>query len=148
LKTNNNKIKEKELIVKSKTNNLSEIRDFVYAAASDAGISADVIENIILAVDEACTNIIKHAYKSFPEGEIIIKIKYSDKKFTIVIIDHGAPFKPETIPDPDLQKYYLQHRIGGLGMYLMKSLMDEVKYVSVPGKYNQVMLSKNLNVSH
>ena len=148
MKTNNKKIKEKELIVKSKTNNLSEIRDFVYAAASDAGISADVIENIILAVDEACTNIIKHAYKSFPEGEIIIKIKYSDKKFTIVIIDHGAPFKPETIPDPDLQKYYLQHRIGGLGMYLMKSLMDEVKYVSVPGKYNQVMLSKNLNVSH
>ena len=148
MKTNSKKIKEKELVVKSRTNNLSEIRDFVYAAASEAGIIAEVIENIILAVDEACTNIIKHAYKSFPEGEITIKIKYTDKKFTIVIIDHGAPFKPETIPDPDLQKYYLQHRIGGLGMYLMKSLMDEVKYISVPGKYNQVMLSKNLNISH
>jgi len=148
LKTNNKKIKEKEIIVKSRTDNLSDIRDFVYTSASEAGILTDVIENIILAVDEACTNIIKHAYKSYPEGEITIKIKYSDKKFTILIIDHGAPFKPETIPDPDLQKYYLQHRIGGLGMYLMKSLMDEVKYVSVPGKYNQVMLSKNLNVSH
>ena len=148
MKTNNKKIKEKEIIVKSRTDNLSDIRDFVYTSASEAGILTDVIENIILAVDEACTNIIKHAYKSYPEGEITIKIKYSDKKFTILIIDHGAPFKPETIPDPDLQKYYLQHRIGGLGMYLMKSLMDEVKYVSVPGKYNQVMLSKNLNVSH
>ena len=148
MKTNSKKIKEKELVVKSRTNNLSEIRDFVYAAASEAGIIAEVIENIILAVDEACTNIIKHAYKSFPEGEITIKIKYTDKKFTIVIIDHGAPFKPETIPDPDLQKYYLQHRIGGLGMYLMKSLMDEVKYISVPGKYNQVLLSKNLNITH
>jgi serine/threonine-protein kinase RsbW len=148
LKTNSKKIKEKELVVKSRTNNLSEIRDFIYAAASEAGIIPEVIENIILAVDEACTNIIKHAYKSFPEGEITIKIKYTDKKFTIVIIDHGAPFKPETIPDPDLQKYYLQHRIGGLGMYLMKSLMDEVKYISVPGKYNQVMLSKNLNITH
>jgi serine/threonine-protein kinase RsbW len=147
LKTNSKKIKEKELVVKSRTDNLSEIRDFVYTAASEAGFLSDVIENIILAVDEACTNIIKHAYKSYPEGEITINIKFTNKKFTILIIDHGAPFRPETIPDPDLQKYYQQHRIGGLGMYLMKSLMDEVKYISVPGKYNQVMLSKNLNIT-
>lgn len=141
----NKKLKEKVLVVQSRTNNLSTIRDFVYAAALDVGFSTDVIDNIILAVDEACTNIIKHAYKSYPEGEITIKLKHKDKKFTVVIIDHGAPFNPESIPDPDLQKYYRQHRVGGLGMYLMKSLMDEVKYVSVPGKYNQVLLSKNLN---
>jgi serine/threonine-protein kinase RsbW len=147
LKTNSKKIKEKELVVKSRTDNLSEIRDFVYNAASEAGFLSEVIENIILAVDEACTNIIKHAYRSYPEGEITINIKYTNKKFTILIIDYGAPFRPETIPDPDLQKYYQQHRIGGLGMYLMKSLMDEVKYISVPGKYNQVMLSKNLNIT-
>jgi len=141
----NKKLKDKMLVVQSRTNNLSTIRDFVYAAALDAGFSVEVIDNIILAVDEACTNIIKHAYKSYPEGEITIKLKRKDKKFTVVIIDHGVPFKPETIPDPDLQKYYRQHKVGGLGMYLMKSLMDEVKYVSVPGKYNQVLLSKNLN---
>ncbi len=141
----NKKIKDKVLVVQSKTNNLSTIRDFVYAAALDVGFSKDVIDNIILAVDEACTNIIKHAYKSYPEGEITIKLKYKEKKFTVLIIDHGVPFNPESIPDPDLQKYYRQHRVGGLGMYLMKSLMDEVKYVSVPGKYNQVLLSKNLN---
>ena len=148
MKTNSKKIKEKELVVKSRTNNLSFIRDFVYRAAAEVGIPAEIIENIILAVDEACTNIIKHAYKSYPEGEITIKLKYSNKKFTILIVDHGAPFKPDSIPDPDLQKYYRQHRIGGLGMYLMKSLMDEVKYVSIPGKYNQVLLTKNLNVTH
>jgi serine/threonine-protein kinase RsbW len=145
LKTDNKKIKEKELTVKSITNNLSIIRDFVYNAATGIGFPSDVIDNIILAVDEACTNIIKHAYKSYPEGEITVKLRYADKKFTIVIMDHGVPFKPETVPDPDLQTYYRQHRVGGLGMYLMKSLMDEVKYVSVPGKYNQVLLSKNLN---
>jgi serine/threonine-protein kinase RsbW len=147
LKTENKKLKEKELSVKSKTNNLSIIRDFVYAAATEVGFPAEVIDNIILAVDEACTNIIKHAYKSYPEGEITVKLKYADKKFTIIIMDHGTPFKPDTVPDPDLQTYYRQHRVGGLGMYLMKSLMDEVKYVSVPGKYNQVLLSKNLNTA-
>ncbi len=148
LKSKNNKSEEKELTVKSRTENLSAIRNFVSSGALELGISLKVVENIILAVDEACTNIIKHAYQYFPEGEIIVRLKFSREKFTVIIIDHGVPFQPETIPDPDLQTYYRQHRVGGLGMFLMKSLMDEVKYVSVPGKYNQVLLSKNLPATH
>jgi len=148
LKSKNHKLEENELTVKSRTENLSAIRNFVSAGALEIGIPLKIVENIILAVDEACTNIIKHAYKYFPEGEIIVKLKFSREKFTVIIIDHGVPFEPETIPDPDLQTYYRQHRVGGLGMYLMKSLMDEVKYVSVPGKYNQVLLSKNLLTTH
>lgn len=141
----NTKPKTKELVVESRTENLSDIRDFVSSAARDAGIKDEVIESMMLAVDEACTNIIKHAYKSYPEGEIIIQLKYSSKKFTIIIKDYGNSFEPGSIPDPDLQKYFEQRRVGGLGMYLMKTLMDEVSYESVPGKYNKVMLSKNLN---
>lgn len=139
------KIEEKKLIIKSKTENLSEIREFIYSTAEEIGFTSDTIDDIILAVDEACTNIIKHAYKSFPEGEIEINLKYSDKKFLIEIVDYGTAFHPETVPPPDLKKYYQQRRVGGLGMYLMKTLMDDVKYVSVPGKYNRVLLSKNLN---
>ncbi len=133
-----------ELRVKSKTENLSEIRDFVSSNANNAGIPAATIENIILAVDEACTNIIKHAYKLSPEGEIIIKIDYDNEKFTVTIIDYGKSFDPDQVPLPDLQKYYREHRVGGLGMYLMKSLMDDVSYTSVPGKYNKVLLSKKI----
>jgi serine/threonine-protein kinase RsbW len=133
-----------ELRVKSKTENLSEIRDFVSTNAEKAGIESSTIDNIILAVDEACTNIIKHAYKLSPQGEIIIKIDYDDEKFIITIIDYGKSFEPESIPQPDLRKYYREHRVGGLGMYLMKSLMDDVKYTSIPGKYNQVLLRKNI----
>ena len=133
-----------ELTVKSQTENLSEIRDFVSENALEAGIPSSTIDNIILAVDEACTNIIKHAYKLSPKGEIIIRIGYDEEKFTITIIDYGKSFEPDRIPRPDLQKYYLEHRVGGLGMYLMKSLMDNVEYITVPGKYNQVLLSKNI----
>ena len=140
-------MKTKKLIVKSKTENLSIIRDFISSSAAEAGVAADAVENIILAVDEACTNIIKHAYKSFPDGELIIKTKSTLSRFIISITDYGKSFEPEMIPEPDLQKYYRQRRVGGLGMYLMKTLMDDVKYVSIPGKYNEVMLSKNLNVS-
>jgi len=136
--------KTSELVVKSRTGNLSSIRDFISSKASDAGLAKDSIENIMLAVDEACTNIIKHAYKSFPDGEITIKIEYNSEKFQIEILDHGSTFNPDTVPDPDLQKYYRNGRVGGLGMYLMKTLMDDVKYISVPGKYNKVLLSKNI----
>lgn len=140
-------MKTKKLKVKSKTENLSIIRDFISSSAAEAGVAADAVENIILAVDEACTNIIKHAYRSFPDGELIIKTKSTLSRFVISITDYGKSFEPEMIPEPDLQKYYRQRRVGGLGMYLMKTLMDDVKYISIPGKYNEVMLSKNLNVS-
>ena len=140
-------MKTKELKVKSKTENLSLIRDFINTSAAEAGVTPDVLENIILAVDEACTNIIKHAYKSFPEGELIIKTKSTLSRFVISITDYGNTFEPDTIPEPDLQKYYRQKRVGGLGMYLMKTLMDDVKYVSIPGKYNEVLLSKNIKSS-
>lgn len=142
-----NKNKFSELRVKSKTENLSVVRDFVSENALNAGINLATVENIMLAVDEACTNIIKHAYKSSPEGEIIINIEYSKNKFTITIIDYGKSFEPDRVPLPDLQKYYREHKVGGLGIYLMRSLMDDVKYTSVPGKYNQVLLSKNISDS-
>jgi serine/threonine-protein kinase RsbW len=133
-----------QLKVKSRTENLSEIRDFVSGNARAADIPEVTVENIILAVDEACTNIIKHAYNLSPEGEILIKIDYDEDKFMVTIIDYGKSFEPDRVPLPDLQKYYREHRVGGLGMYLMKSLMDDVEYISIPGKYNQVLLSKNI----
>jgi serine/threonine-protein kinase RsbW len=140
-------VKTKKLKVKSRTDNLSIIRDFVNTSAMDAGLQPDVVENIILAVDEACTNIIKHAYKSFPDGELIIKTKSTLSRFVVSITDYGKSFEPEMVPEPDLQKYYRQKRVGGLGMYLMKTFMDDVRYISVPGKYNEVLLSKNINMA-
>lgn len=142
-----NKVKTKTLKVKSRTENLSIIRDFIGSAASELKLPGEMIENIILAVDEACTNIIKHAYKYSPDGDITVTIKPSSSKFIVSIIDNGISFEPESIPEPDLQKYYRQRRVGGLGVYLMKTLMDEVKYVSKPGKYNEVLLSKNFKVT-
>ncbi len=148
MKTNNHTSREKKLVINSRTENLSLIREFVQASALAAGMPSKSINDMMLAVDEACTNIIKHAYKSYPDGEIILTIKIFPEKIIIKIKDYGNAFHPEIIPEPDIQEYYRQKRVGGLGMYLMKTLMDEVKYISIPGKYNQVMLIKNLNSSH
>jgi len=142
------KTKSKELLIKSRTENLTTVREFVSSAVEEVNIPQDIAGDIVLAVDEACTNIIKHAYKFIPDGDITIKLKYSDKKITVEITDHGAPFSPDNVPTPDLKKYFEEKRVGGLGMYLMKSLMDDINYKSVPGKYNQVLLTKKLNSAH
>jgi anti-sigma regulatory factor (Ser/Thr protein kinase) len=78
---------------------------------------------------------------------LIIKTKSTANRFVISITDYGKSFEPNAIPEPDLQKYYRQKRVGGLGMYLMKTLMDDVKYVSIPGKHNEVLLSKNIKLT-
>lgn len=138
---------QKQFVVLSRTENLTAIREFIYQNVSTVGFSDEDLDNIILAVDEACTNIIKHAYKLNPDGQIIIMIRFNGSKLVIELTDYGVSFEPDKVPDPDLQKYYRQHKVGGLGMFLMKTLVDEVSYISVPGKYNQVLLSKKLNSS-
>lgn len=134
---------EKELTIKSVTGNLTLVRDFIKTAAAKCGFEDESIEKIVLAVDEACTNVIKHAYKNSPEGDITIKISSSKQKMTVSITDHGSDFDPALVPEPDIKEYYRQHKVGGLGLFLMRKLMDEVKYSSA-GNKNQVKLIKYL----
>lgn len=135
---------ERKLVVKSSTDNLAAIREFVEVSAKESGFEKEVVNKISLAVDEACTNIIKHAYKYSPNNDIIILTKLEDSKFIISITDTGQNFNPQLIPEPDLKEYHKQHKVGGLGMFLMKKLMDEVRYNTLSGNQNQVVLVKYL----
>jgi len=134
----------RKLTVKSTTDNLSRVREFIRGAASDSGFPEEDINKIILAVDEACTNVIKHAYKYSPKGEISITAKKEKNKLTISIYDHGYHFNPGAIPEPDIEELHKQRKIGGLGMFLMKKLMDEVIY-NISSDSNQVILVKYFN---
>ena len=132
-----------ELTVTSTTDNLSRIRSFVQNYADKFGLDSEITSKIVLAVDEACTNIIKHAYRYSPDGKITVKLKTDKKKFSVTIIDEGGHFDPQQIPDPVLEK--MQKRGGGLGMFLMKKLMDEVEYSNLTGNRNKVVLVKYIN---
>ena len=118
----------KRLTVKSTTDNLSKIRNFVKTLAIQVGFEEEVANKIVLATDEACTNIIKHAYKYSRSGDIVISLSYRSNKFSVSITDKGTHFNSKSIPEPDLKKYYDEKKVGGLGMFLMKKVMDEVKY--------------------
>jgi serine/threonine-protein kinase RsbW len=134
-----------KLKVPSVTDNLYLIRDFIRSVAEKAGFNTEKQEQIALAVDEACTNVIKHAYKFNANRLIDISIQVDRQKIKITITDKGRGFDFSKLQDPDLKTYIRESRHGGLGIYLIKTLMDDVRYEFNPGIKNQVQLTKYLN---
>jgi serine/threonine-protein kinase RsbW len=131
--------------IESRTDRLIAVREFVSEAARSFGFNDEDISKIALAVDEACTNIIKHAYKFDPSRDIAVSIRGSNQSFQVIIQDSGLQFNPANVQTPDMREYMKHYRRGGLGMHLMKSLMDKVEYQIQPGKVNEVRLTKYLS---
>lgn len=131
------------LSVDSSTKHLSEVRDFVASHAQHVGLSDKVIDEIQLAVDEAYTNIIKHAYKNTPSKPVQIEVGVDKHKLWISIKDEGASFKPENYHAPDILKRIKNKQRGGMGVYLIQKLMDSVQY-NHKGGINEIRMVKNL----
>ena len=137
-------MKTRTLEVNSRTDRLIVVREFVADAARELGFGDDDIGKISLAVDEACTNVIKHAY-GFDASRSITVTTVPGKNFLEVLIrDNGKSFDPSKVPTPDMKEYLTHYQKGGLGVYLMKKLMDVVEYQLLPGQKNEVRLVKYL----
>jgi len=119
---------EDSRIFKSTTTALSDVREFVTDRAISFGFGDKEVSEITLAVDEACTNVIRHAYKGNPEAKFEVRVLASGIEFEIVVRDWGASFKPEEVPVPDIKDRMKRHKAGGLGIFLMRKLMDTVEY--------------------
>ncbi len=104
------------------------MREFACQAALDAGMDNRECYAVKLAVDEACSNIIEHAYSGKEGEEIEITCDTADTGLTVIIRDHGRSFEPASIPIPDLNAELKDRKVGGLGFYLIKQLMDEVRF--------------------
>ena len=132
------------LRIPSQTEKLILAREFVAHAAKVFGFEEDDVHNIALAVDEACTNIIKHAYNYATDKEIEIVVSMNSPEFEILIEDKGKHFNPQGVVMPEMKEYLSHYKKGGLGMYLMKKLVDKVEYSIQPRK-NVVRLIKYLH---
>ena len=128
----------------SRTDQLLEVREFVSGAARAFGFPEDEVSKIALAVDEACTNIIKHAYHNDPTKDIVVSVMREKNRFEVRIVDEGTKFDPTSMKPLDLKNHLAHYRRGGLGVYLMKTLMDEIVYSSQGRKKNEVRLTKYL----
>jgi serine/threonine-protein kinase RsbW len=127
----------------AKFDQLEAIRDFAGQAARDAGLNDSDVYAVEVSVDEACTNVIEHAYKGIKGGDIECLCDAKSDYLTIVIRDHGKPFDPGDVPDPDFHAELKDRRIGGLGVYLMRRLMDEVHYETIESSGNVLTMVKH-----
>ncbi|MCI0397761.1 MAG: ATP-binding protein [Chloroflexi bacterium] len=139
--------KQHEFTIPGRYDRIGEVCDFVAAGAEEAGLEPDDVFRVQLACDEACTNIIEHAYGAENKGEIEVIWQYSKDVFTITIHDHGEPFDPDEVPQPivptdanDMDNL----KIGGLGIHFMRSLMDEVYFSFDDNRGNTLVMIKRL----
>ena len=132
---------EREICVDGNLVNLSQIARFVSDQALKLGISEDVAYDIEIAVDEACTNVVEHAYGDGASGVVRVCCTASDAEFIVRVTDYGKAFDPSRVPAPDLALPLEDRDIGGLGLYFMNTLMDSVEYASADGA-NHLTLRK------
>lgn len=122
---------------------LERISKFIIDQAEEAGFSPNDVYAVQTAVDEACSNIIDHAYAGENKGEIFIKVTETDKTLKIVLRDQGEPFDPEDVPEPDISSALESRKERGLGIFFMQKLMDEVVFEFSEKRGNKLTLVKN-----
>lgn len=128
--------------IDASTKNLAEVRNFVAQHAVSHGFDKQQIADIRLAVDEAITNIIKHAYQQDDSKTIDIEITLEENSICIQLQDTGKKFRMNKYSEPDIEKKIKERKRGGMGLYLIHSLMDSVTYNSKNGM-NEMVMCKN-----
>lgn len=132
------------LHIPSSTENLALIREFVCLVGGQAGLNESEVANIELAVDEACANVIEHAYGHDVSKEVIVRASFDDSELSILVEDSGRGFDPDSVVQEGLDDLISKHKSGGLGLRLIQKLMDEVHYEISPGAKNQLIMKKRL----
>jgi serine/threonine-protein kinase RsbW len=132
------------LIVNSQFERLAEITDFVADAACACGLDDEQMHDVQMAVDEACTNVIEHAYRGKPDGTIDIVCNQRGSEFIVTISDFGARFDPKKIELPKTHDPLPKRRIGGLGLFFMRKLMDRVEFDFESGRGNRLTMTKKI----
>ncbi len=130
-----------KLTIPSSTRYLEDVRQFVERHAERAKLPEDSVQQLKMAVDEACANVIEHAYKGDTERPIDIAVIVRPDRFTVRIRDEGEGFDPAVYQEPDLTRIVRSRRAGGLGVHIMHRLMDQVEYRQ-RGRTNECCLTK------
>lgn len=135
-----------ELHIQSDLSELADVRTFVVSQAEEFGFSEDVVFQISLAVDEACSNLIRHAYKLDASNRITVRIATKESQFIVSIFDAAISFDPTQLKSPDMNDYFSKFRHGGLGVHIIKRVMDDIKYIPANTKHplNELRLTKRL----
>lgn len=134
---------EKEIRI---TNNLDEIgtlAEFIEELGAELSLSMETTMHINLALEEAVSNIIMYAYPQEEAHEIILKTSATGNQLIFLLTDNGLSFDPTNAPEVNLDIPAEERQIGGLGIFLIRRIMNEVTYRRLDGE-NHLTMKKNL----
>jgi len=121
---------------------LARISEFVSQFAEEAGLDETATYTVLVAVDEACSNIIEHAYGGEGRGDIKCTCDVKDDSLTIILRDWGDPFDPASVPEPDFNVPLQELKLRGVGLVLMQKIMNEIIFSSTPDGENVLIMIK------
>lgn len=124
--------------------NVPHAIDFVTEVARAAGFDDRALCDIQVAVDEACANVVFHAYAGMEPGDMEISCGPDGQEFVVRLRDWGAAFDPDSIPTPDVTAPLEERTLGGLGLYLIRRYMDHVDFCFDPVVGNTLTMKKQL----
>ena len=122
--------------------NLEKIGDYITDCANHAGLSDVEVYAVKLAVDEAVTNIIEHGYGQECPSRIDVTCEFLNDGLKVVIYDDAEPFDPSLVPEPEINVSLDEIKPRGLGIFLMRKMMDEVTYESSTAMGNTLTMIK------
>jgi anti-sigma regulatory factor (Ser/Thr protein kinase) len=121
--------------------------DYVTQWAETAGFDDRALYEIQLAVDEACANAVHHAYQGMDPGEIEVSCLLDEQGLIIQVRDWGRGFVPENVEEPDVDAPLEERTLGGLGLFLVRQVMDDVEFTFDPEVGNRLRMTKRIQVA-
>jgi anti-sigma regulatory factor (Ser/Thr protein kinase) len=117
------------------------VRRFIESFAGNAGIVGDDLSRILIVAEELVTNVVKYGYAGAVPGHLEVRLRLAGGRIALVLIDDGCAFDPFAAPPPDLEAPVEERRVGGLGLALVKGLMERRHYRRA-GRHNVVVGSR------
>ena len=133
----------KQLILHNDVQQIELLAEYIDSIADEAGINPSLAMSLNLALEEAVTNVIMYAYPEGTDGTVDIITEANDGLLTFIIKDSGKAFDPTQKEDADVTLSAEERQIGGLGIFLVKQIMDTVNYQRLDGQ-NILTLTKKL----
>ena len=134
---------EKSIILANDVSEISKLAAFVEEVGETLELAPDVVFNLNLVLEEAVVNVINYAYPKEEHQYIYLSAHLHDGSIVFVLTDTGKEFDPTLAPEADINLSADEREIGGLGIFLIRQIMNEVKYERIDGK-NVLTLGKKL----
>ena len=134
---------EKKLILQNEVAEISKLAIFIDELGEEFGLSPELVFNLNLVLEEAVSNVILYAYPKEEHQTISLIAKKKGNQLIFVLTDSGKEFDPTQAPDADITLSAEERPIGGLGIFLIRQIMNTVEYQRIEGK-NVLTLGKEL----